>query len=137
MDRLARKYETACRRVPGPVVDVNAKAEVGLVAFGSSHWALVEARDRLCAAHALETSYLRLRAFPLSGEVEAFVRAHSRVYVVEQNRDGQMRDLIRLEIDPREVVKLRSVRHYNGLPITARTIVNQVIEQEGGRGVTK
>jgi 2-oxoglutarate/2-oxoacid ferredoxin oxidoreductase subunit alpha len=137
MDRLARKYETACRRVPGPVVDVNPKAEVGLVAFGSSHWALVEARDRLCAAHALETSYLRLRAFPLSGEVEAFVRAHSRVYVVEQNRDGQMRDLIRLEIDPREVVKLRSVRHYNGLPITARTIVNQVIEQEGGRGVTK
>jgi 2-oxoglutarate ferredoxin oxidoreductase subunit alpha len=137
MDRLARKYETARRRVPGPVVDVNPKAEVGLVAFGSSHWALVEARDRLCAAHALETSYLRLRAFPLSGEVEAFVRAHSRVYVVEQNRDGQMRDLIRLEIDPREVVKLRSVRHYNGLPITARTIVNQVIEQEGARGVTK
>jgi 2-oxoglutarate ferredoxin oxidoreductase subunit alpha len=130
MNRLARKYETARRRVPGPVVDFNPKAEVGLVAFGSSHWALVEARDRLRSRHSLETSYLRLRAFPLSDEVEKFVRAHNRVYVVEQNRDGQVHDLIRLEIDPREVVKLRSVRHYDGLPITARTIVKQVMEQE-------
>jgi 2-oxoglutarate/2-oxoacid ferredoxin oxidoreductase subunit alpha len=138
MDRLARKYETARRRVPGPVVDFNPKAEVGLVAFGSSHWALVEARDRLFSRHSLETSYLRLRAFPFSDEVERFVRAHNRVYVVEQNRDGQVRDLIRLEIDPREVAKLRSVRHYDGLPITARTIVKQVMEQEGiGEGVNR
>jgi 2-oxoglutarate/2-oxoacid ferredoxin oxidoreductase subunit alpha len=138
MNRLARKYETARRRVPGPVVDFNPKAEVGLVAFGSSHWALVEARDRLRSRHSLETSYLRLRAFPFSDEVEKFVRAHNRVYVVEQNRDGQVHDLIRLEIDPREVVKLRSVRHYDGLPITARTIVKQVMEQEDiGEGVDR
>jgi 2-oxoglutarate ferredoxin oxidoreductase subunit alpha len=79
-----------------------------------------------------------LRAFPFSDEVEKFVRAHNRVYVVEQNRDGQVHDLIRLEIDPREVVKLRSVRHYDGLPITARTIVKQVMEQEDiGEGVDR
>ncbi len=136
MDRLARKYETARGRVPGPVVDYNPGAEVGLVAFGSSHWALVEARDQLCSLHSVETSYLRLRAFPFSDEVERFLRAHNRVYVVEQNRDGQACDLIRLAIDPREVVKLRSVRHYDGLPITARAIVKQVMEQEAlGEGV--
>ena len=130
MDRLARKYETARRRVPGPVVDSTPKADVGLVAFGSSHWAVVEARDRLRGCHSLETSYLRLRSFPFSDELEKFVRAHVRVYVVEQNRDGQVGDLIRLGIDPHEVVKLRSVRHYDGLPITAGTIVRKVIQQE-------
>jgi 2-oxoglutarate ferredoxin oxidoreductase subunit alpha len=130
MDRLVRKHETARRRVPGPVVDLNPTAEVGLIAFGSSHWAVVEARDRLRNRHSLETSYLRLRAFPFSEELEKFVRAHNRVYIVEQNRDGQMNDLIRLEIDPREVLKLRSVRRYDGLPITARTIVEQVMGQE-------
>jgi len=136
MDRLARKYETARRRVPAPVVDFNPKAKVGLVAFGSSHWAVVEARDLLCSCHSLETSYLRLRAFPFHNEVDEFVRAHDRVYVVEQNRDGQMGHLLRLEVDSREVVKLRSVRHYDGLPITARTIVEQVMEQETqGEGV--
>lgn len=135
MDRLARKFETARERLPRPVVDPNAGARVGIVAFGSSHWAVVEARDRLLAQHGLETSYLRLRAFPFSDELKAFVRKHDRVYVVEQNRDGQMQDLIRLDIEASQISKLRSVRHFDGLPITARAIVEQVTQQEATLGL--
>jgi len=131
MDRLARKYETARQRVPTPAIDENSKAKVGLIAYGTSHWAVVESRDRLLAAHDLETSYLRLRAVPLNHELQDFIRRHDRVYVVEQNRDGQMHDLIRLEVEPEAALKLRSVRHYNGLPISPRSVVEQILAQEG------
>lgn len=127
MDRLARKFQTARQRMPRPVTNLSAGAEVGLIAFGSSHWAAVEARDRLRQQHGLETSYLRLRAFPFSSDLALFLQAHRRVYVVEQNRDGQMYDLIRLDTEAGLVSRLRSVRHYDGLPITARTIVEQVL----------
>ncbi len=131
MDRLARKYETARNRVPGPVIDENPKAKIGLVAFGSSHCAVVESRDRLRIDHGLETSYLRLRAVPFNEELREFVRRNDRVYVIEQNRDGQMHDLIRLYTDASEVVKLRSVRHYDGLPIPPGDITQQIASQEG------
>jgi len=131
MDRLARKYETARQRVPTPVIDQNSKGKVGLIAYGTSHWAVVESRDRLRAAHDLETSYLRLRALPFNHELEDFIRHHDRVYVVEQNRDGQMHDLIRLEVAPETALKLRSVRHYNGLPISPRSVVEEILAQEG------
>ena len=131
MDRLARKYETARKRVPAPVSENNPKAEIGLIAFGSSHWAVVEARDRLGSEHLLETSYLRLRAVPFSRDIDDFIKNHQRVYVIEQNRDGQMHDLIRLHIDAVEVTKLRSVRLYDGLPITADAVLKRVLAQEG------
>jgi 2-oxoglutarate ferredoxin oxidoreductase subunit alpha len=131
MDRLARKYETARQRVPTPVIDENPKAKVGLIAYGTSHWAVIESRDRLRTAHDLETSYLRLRAVPFNHALEDFIRHHDRVYVIEQNRDGQMHDLIRLEVEPEEALKLRGVRHYNGLPISPRSVVEQILTQEG------
>jgi 2-oxoglutarate/2-oxoacid ferredoxin oxidoreductase subunit alpha len=131
MDRLARKYETARQRVPSPIVDQNPKARVGLIAYGSSHWAVVECRDRLLAEHRLETSYLRLRAVPFNQDLQDFIQRHDRVYVIEQNRDGQMYSLIRLDIKAEMVPKLHSVRHYDGLPINAHSIAEQILSQEG------
>ncbi|HUA19082.1 MAG TPA: 2-oxoacid:acceptor oxidoreductase subunit alpha [Bryobacteraceae bacterium] len=131
MDRLARKFETIRAHVPRPVVDVRPSAQVGLVAFGTSHYGVEESRDQLRSEHALETSYLRLRAYPFTQELRDFIRRHDRVYIVEQDRDAQLLQLIRMEFDPAEIAKLRSVRYYGGLPLDARTITDHVVLQEG------
>jgi 2-oxoglutarate ferredoxin oxidoreductase subunit alpha len=131
MDRLARKFETARAQVPAPVVDRNPKAKIGLIAYGTSEFATVESRDQLREETGVETSYFRLRAFPFTDALGAFIDDHDRVYVVEQNRDGQLLQLMRLELAPERITKLRSVRHYNGLPIDARSITDDVLAQEG------
>jgi len=131
MDRLARKFEGARAAVPRPEIGGNGAAKVGVIAYGSSHWAIVESRDQLRKEYQVEADYLRLRAFPFTPEVHQFIERHDRVYVVEQNRDAQMRDLLKLDIDPKQVQKLRSVRHYNGLPIDARSVTDDIISQEG------
>jgi 2-oxoglutarate ferredoxin oxidoreductase subunit alpha len=89
-----------------------------------------EGRDQLREEAGLKTAYLRLRAYPFGPEVEAFVRRFDRVYVVEQNRDAQMLSLLRLDLDPALSVRLRSVLHYDGLPIDARSISDSVRAQE-------
>jgi 2-oxoglutarate ferredoxin oxidoreductase subunit alpha len=131
MDRLARKFETARSRVPVPVVQNNPKAKIGLIGFGTSHFATEESRDQLLEEFKVETSYFRLRAYPFNDELAAFIDAHERVYVIEQNRDAQMRQLMKLELTPERQLKLRSVLHYNGLPIDARSITDDVLSQEG------
>jgi 2-oxoglutarate/2-oxoacid ferredoxin oxidoreductase subunit alpha len=131
MERLARKFETARALVPRPEVVTFPGARVGLIAYGTSHWAMVESRDQLRDEAALDTSYLRLRAFPFTGELADFIDRHDRVYVVEQNRDAQMLALMRMELDPERVSKLRSVLHFNGLPIDARSVTDDVLAQEG------
>jgi 2-oxoglutarate ferredoxin oxidoreductase subunit alpha len=130
LDRLARKLDTARGLVPPAVADDDSGAEVGIVGFGTSHWGIVESRDQLREEGSLPTSYLRLRGYPFGPEVEAFVRRHDRVYVVEQNRDGQMAALLALDLDPSLVTRLRSVRHYDGLPLDARTITAAILERE-------
>jgi 2-oxoglutarate ferredoxin oxidoreductase subunit alpha len=129
VDRLRRKFETARGRVPGPILQQDANAEIGIIAYGSSHWAITEARDQLRLEQNIPSAYLRIRAFPFSHEVRDFVKRMKRVYVVEQNRDGQMRDLIRLEVGG-DSNKVRSVRHYTGFPIDARTITDEILTQE-------
>jgi 2-oxoglutarate ferredoxin oxidoreductase subunit alpha len=94
MERLARKFDTARTMVPAPEVVQTGKSNIGLIAFGSSDFAVRESRDQLLKEYGLETDYMRLRAFPFSPEVQAFVAAHQRVYVIEQNRDGQMLSLL-------------------------------------------
>jgi len=131
VDRLSRKFETARALMPRPVVDLDAKARIGLIGYGTSHWAITESRDQLREETALETSYLRVRAYPFGPEIEEFFARHDRVYVVEQNRDAQLAALMRLEMKPEHIAKLRSVLHYNGLPIDARSISNGVLAQEG------
>ena len=131
VDRLARKFETARTFVPKPVVEMNPKARIGLIGFGTSHWAISESRDQLRDETKIETSYLRLRAYPFTGELAEFCERHDHVYVVEQNRDAQMAALMRLELKPEHIAKLRSVLHYNGLPIDARSVTDDVLAQEG------
>ncbi len=131
LDRLTRKFQTAATLVPAPEIDTEADARIGIVAFGSSHWALVESRDQLRDDAGLKTSYLRLKAYPFTPDLGAFIDAHERVYVVEQNRDAQMAALIRMDLDPARVAKIRSVLHYNGLPIDARSVTDAILAQEG------
>jgi 2-oxoglutarate ferredoxin oxidoreductase subunit alpha len=130
LDRLAKKFETAKTLVPAPIEEDVAGAKVGIIAYGSSHWAVTECRDQLTAEASLPTSYLRLRAYPFSQAVEDFVRRHDRVYVVEQNRDGQMMSLLRMDLDPALQTRLRSVLHYSGLPIDARSVTTSIVAQE-------
>jgi 2-oxoglutarate ferredoxin oxidoreductase subunit alpha len=127
MDRLTRKFETASERVPVPVIETNPQAEIGIIGYGTSHWAIQESRDWLREQHGMQTSYLRLRAYPFSDEVQDFIRQHRRIYVVEQNRDAQMFGLLKLQFGAEEIAKLRSVCHYDGLPITPNSIVRGIL----------
>jgi 2-oxoglutarate ferredoxin oxidoreductase subunit alpha len=131
MDRLARKFETARTLVPRPLVEKNPKAKIGFIGYGTSHYATEESRDQLREETSVETSYFRLRAYPFTDDLAAFVDAHDRVYVIEQNRDAQLLQLMKLELSPERQMKLRSVLHYNGLPIDARSITDDVLAQEG------
>src|SRR5713226_946489 len=129
MDRLTRKFETARKALPAPVIDESTKSPIGLIAFGSTHAAVVEARPALASAQR-PVDYLRVRALPLSPEVKRFVSRHDRVYVVEQNRDGQVYDLIRLALPPELVGRLHSIRYYDGQPIPADAITEPLLESE-------
>jgi 2-oxoglutarate ferredoxin oxidoreductase subunit alpha len=130
VDRLARKMETAKRYVPQPIVE-DAGGEIGLIGYGTSHWAIEESRDQLARESGLRTSYLRVRAYPFPDVVEQFIARHQRVYVVEQNRDAQLRALLKMDMPAEYATRLRSVLHYNGLPIDARSITDDILVQEG------
>ncbi len=128
MDRLARKFDTAKTRVPKPAIKSEGHA-AGLIYFGTTTEAINEALHDLDKKHALRLDLCRLRAFPFTQEVEDFLHSHERVYVVELNRDGQMRMALNAEL-PRFAHKLRSVLHYDGMPLTADTVVKQVVAME-------
>ena len=130
VDRLARKFETARQKVPGPVITESEKHEVGIIAYGTSHWAVEESIDQLRSEHDIDASYCRLRAYPFNREVHDFIERHQRVYVIDQNRDAQMLALLRLECSAEEIAKLRSVRHYDGLPPDARSLTDNIVSQE-------
>ena len=131
MERLARKFETARTMVPAPVVVQTGKSKIGVIAFGTSDFAVMESRDQLKKEYGLEADYLRIRAYPFAKEIRDFVASHERVYVVEQNRDAQMLSLLKLDLAAAETTKLRSVRHFNGLPIDARSVTDEIVMQEG------
>jgi 2-oxoglutarate/2-oxoacid ferredoxin oxidoreductase subunit alpha len=131
MERLAKKFETARSLVPRPEIVQTGKARIGLIAFGTSDFATRESRDQLNKEYSLDTDYLRLRAYPFSREVHEFVSSHERVYVIEQNRDAQMLSLLKLDLPAEDIVKLRSIRHFNGLPIDARSVTDDLVTQEG------
>ena len=128
MLRLARKFDTARDLVPGPVVEDVAGAEIGLIAYGTTEPAIREARDRLTAA-GIPTSLLRLRALPINGEVAAFVARHERTYVIELNRDGQLHTILSAEL-PALATRLTPLAHLDGMPLTARWVVDALMAQE-------
>jgi len=131
LDRLARKFDTARKLVPAPVTVQDGKSRVGILAYGTTDFAITESRDQLLKEYGVETDYLRVRAYPFHKAIEEFVASHDRVYIVEQNRDAQMLSLLKLDLRVSELTKLRSIRHYNGLPIDARTVTDEFILQEG------
>jgi 2-oxoglutarate/2-oxoacid ferredoxin oxidoreductase subunit alpha len=131
MERINRKFETARSFVPRPEVVTTGKSKIGIIAYGTSHWAIVESRDQLQKEHKFETDYLRLRAYPFTREVHEFIEKHERVYIVEQNRDAQMLSLLKLDIRPELATRLRSVAHIHGLPLDARSVTDEIMTMEG------
>ena len=130
LDRLTRKMETAARLVPQPVLD-ECNASVGLIAYGTSHAAVEESRDQLRQESSIELNYMRLRAFPFAESVKDWILKHDHVYVVEQNRDAQMAKMLTMEF-PEVAAKLRSILHYDGMPLDARSVTDAVLAGEKG-----
>ncbi|MBV9791523.1 MAG: 2-oxoacid:acceptor oxidoreductase subunit alpha [Chloroflexi bacterium] len=129
MARLTRKHDHARTVVPKPVIDRREGAKVGIIAFGTTDPAIVEARDRLSSQRGIETGYMRLRALPLGEEVRQFIAEHDRLYVVELNTDGQMHKLLQLHT-PEYATKLISIAFNDGLPLTPRYVTEQIYEME-------
>ncbi|MBI4567708.1 MAG: 2-oxoacid:acceptor oxidoreductase subunit alpha [Planctomycetes bacterium] len=128
MDRLARKFETVRRELPPPEEDLTG-SPVGVIAYGTSDEAVAEARHLLRLEEGLETDYLRVLALPAHVRVKEFLSSHRVTYVVEQNRDAQMRAIFAAEF-PESASRVRSVLHYSGDPIDARSVVEGIVKQE-------
>jgi len=127
VDRLLVKWKTAKTLVPKPVLKPAGKqTSIGVIAYGSSDGAVLEALD-LLAAKDIHADYMRVRAFPFDGEVTKFVENHDTVFVVEQNRDAQLRSLVILETNT-DARKLVPVLHYNGMPIPSQCVFEGVCE---------
>jgi 2-oxoglutarate ferredoxin oxidoreductase subunit alpha len=131
MERLARKFENARKLVPGPILERGTGSKIGIIAYGTSHYAITESLDEIKKAYDLDIDYLRVRAYPFAEEVHEFVAAHDRIYVVEQDRDGQLASLLKLDIPAEQVTKLRSILHFNGLPIDAQSVTLELVTKEG------
>jgi 2-oxoglutarate ferredoxin oxidoreductase subunit alpha len=131
VDRLLRKWETAKEYVPKPVTEGEGNS-IGFLTIGSCDQAVREARDIL-AESGVKADYMRVRAFPFNQDVQDFLDSHDRVYVIEQNRDAQLRGMLRLEAKVSDD-KICTVLHYNGLPMTAGFVIDAVNE-DLARGV--
>jgi 2-oxoglutarate ferredoxin oxidoreductase subunit alpha len=128
MERLLKKHDTAKSLVPAPILrHAKQPTRLGAIYFGSTSPAMLEADERL-ADQGMHLDLLRVRGFPFCDDVAKFIDAHDQVFVVEQNRDGQLRSLLvnELEIDPKRLLKLV---HYDGTPITARFIAEGVMDR--------
>jgi 2-oxoglutarate ferredoxin oxidoreductase subunit alpha len=129
MQRLKHKYETSRTLVPKPLIEKTPGAKVGLITYGSSEAAVREARILLKQAGGLKTDLLRIRALPCTQEVFDFINKHERTYIIEANRDGQMRQILSAII-PDQAPRLRSAAHSDGLPLTARWVKESILAQE-------
>ena len=127
VDRLLVKWETARRRVPEPEIVYSKFNTAAILTVGSGHAACREAMDRLSEQN-VGLNYLRVRAFPFSESVREFIDKHEVVYVVEQNRDAQLRSMLMLELDA-DPKKLKPLLHYNGIPINAGFVVDSVLKE--------
>ncbi|MEM9334798.1 MAG: 2-oxoacid:acceptor oxidoreductase subunit alpha [Pseudomonadota bacterium] len=132
VDRLLVKWETARSTVPAADIVYSKFNNAAILTIGSGHGACIEAMDRL-AEQNVNLNYCRPRAFPFSDEVREFIDQHDVIYVVEQNRDAQLRSMLMLDLDV-EPKKLCSLLHYNGIPINAGFVIDRVLE-ERAKGV--
>lgn len=121
MDRLRKKYETAREHMPKPVLHSTPGATVGILSFGSTESAVLEAMHQLEAQHGLKADFLRVRALPFTREVTEFISQYDQIFVVEMNRDGQMNQILTMEY-PDRAPHFRSVAYGDGMPASARWI---------------
>ena len=128
MNRLLAKFESSREQLPLPEIHTMPNAKIGIISMGSADAAVIEARDQMLAED-LPTDYLRVRAYPFSQQVKEFIGSHERTYVVELNRDGQLKQLLTLD-NPELATHLIQVSHLDGLPLTARWIREQIMTQE-------
>jgi 2-oxoglutarate/2-oxoacid ferredoxin oxidoreductase subunit alpha len=124
LDRIDRKIQSAARALPQPFVRTSSGAKIGLITVGGCHAACLEALD-LLAREGIALDYMRVRGFPFAEEVTKFLEAHEVNFIVEQNRDGQLRNLLMLETGV-PVEKLESVRYYGGFPMSAHHVISGV-----------
>jgi len=128
MDRLGQKFETAKQYVPRPLLSSMPGAQCGIIAVGTADAAIQEARDYLLQS-GMPTDYLRILATPFTEEVDEFLRTHERVYVVELNRDGQLRQILLVNY-PQYATRLVKVARTNGLPLSARWVKDEIWVKE-------
>jgi len=128
VNRLNKKFETARGLMPAPVKNAEGGAKVGIVAYGSTDLTMTEIRDQL-RAQGVKTNYLRLRAFPFNKDLKQFIQENDRIYIIDQNRDGQMHMLVAHEL-PEFVGRMKSIRVYDGLPLESTSVSNQILAQE-------
>ena len=132
MDRLARKHRAARTAVPPAIIETRPDATFGIVTLGGCDLAVREALGEL-DTHGLHADYMRIRGFPFGEDVDAFLRSHDRMFVVEQNRDAQLRSLLTLETGVAKH-QLYSVLAYGGLPLQANQVVESIVHQIRGTG---
>jgi 2-oxoglutarate ferredoxin oxidoreductase subunit alpha len=109
----------------------DGSSKIGFLAYGSTDFALRESLDQIKKEHKLDVDYMRIRAYPFGHEIHDFVASHERIYVVEQDRDAQLASLLKLDLPADQVVKLRSILYYTGLPMDARSITEEFTTKEG------
>lgn len=127
LDRLNKKWETAKTLLPKPIEDANDTAKIGIIAYGSTDCAMQEIRDSL-SKDGMNTSYLRVRAFPFSHEVQEYIEKYDTILVVEQNRDGQLKTLLTQEY-PQLAAKMSSILNYDGLPVCAQKLSQKITSE--------
>jgi 2-oxoglutarate ferredoxin oxidoreductase subunit alpha len=134
MDRLKRKYESARKFVPAPILHERPGASVGVIGFGSTEAAILEAVHQLDTEHGIRADFLRVRALPFTQEVTDFVNKYDQVFVVEQNRDGQMHQILTIEY-PERAANLKSVAYGDGMPASAKWVREGMLAKHAAQAV--
>jgi 2-oxoglutarate ferredoxin oxidoreductase subunit alpha len=129
MARLKKKYETARTLVPPPVIKEAGKAKIGIVAYGSTDPAVEEARFLIEQDGGPTIAYMRMRALPCTRDAYNFIKKFERIYFIEANRDGQMKQILSMAM-PDQASKFRSAAHSDGLPLTAKWVKDAILAQE-------
>lgn len=129
MERLKKKYQTARKYVPKPIISKMRGAKIGIVAYGSTDPAVKEARHLLKLAN-IKSDFLRLRSLPFTNDTKDFIEHHNKIYIIEMNRDGQLHQLLKIEY-PKQAIKLFSIASSDGLPATAKWITDAIIKEGG------
>jgi 2-oxoglutarate/2-oxoacid ferredoxin oxidoreductase subunit alpha len=133
MDRLKKKQETAKRYVPAPAIHKIKGATVGIVAYGSTEAAVLETQYLLSKEHGIKADFLRIRALPFTKDVDTFLKKYDQIFVVEMNRDGQMDQILKVEY-PQHATKFKSVAFGDGLPASAKWMIDGILEKYEGGG---